>query len=340
MGNDDRWLFFFMQGAPCACRCKHCDFAVSASCKPVPISRLVEFTEPFIEARDKGEAVYKNLGIHLGDCALNHPELSSWVGFLKQHHIEGWLTQPANGIHTRGSKAWRPFLESLRSAGTEMLEFTLYGKEEIHDWFAGRKGGYAAIGTLADLWREMEGQIYWSVVVHKKNISQLGEIRSEILDIHGVECALTLWSYLGHGTAIEDLRIEASDVQQAESYVQEALESFRQESEWTEQLACLEETPFPLSPIVIHVAIDPTGKARIPYMPVSAGHEGIEFAALPVQSVSKFMSRWDNKYTNRINRYPLVHDLCRSYGDKGSTKLHDRQSVIRKWCSQRDLCMP
>jgi len=138
--------------------------------------------EPFVHLRDAHRAPYGNLAVFLGDCPLNYHALAGGVRYLRERNIEGWYSIPVNGFRLRPVEQWRPYLEGIRAAGAEILEFTLYGRHDTHDWFARRPRDYAAIGELARLWRqEMGGRTSWSVFVHKANLHELDELHAEIL---------------------------------------------------------------------------------------------------------------------------------------------------------------
>ncbi len=336
MRDDGRTLFLFPQAAPCSYRCKHCDFAASASFDAVPLNRLIEMVRPFVEARDRRDAPYKNLAVHLGDCPLNHPELSGWVAFLRQHNIEGWYSIAADGFRAPQFWDWRPYLEALRQARTEFLEFTLYGKGRTHDAFAARKGSYTAIRAVADLWREVGGKTIWFVFAHKDNLAELDEIRAEIAEAYQTDCAVHLWSYLGRGASIEELRLEAEDLRRASQSIQEQLAAFLPECEWVEQFRTGEEPPFPPNPAVIRATIDPAGRARIPYTPGPRGHQGVACGEMPVASVAEFIAAWHREYDSWRTHYPMVGQLCQKYGDAHGERLYDAQSVVLKWCDAYD----
>lgn len=331
MNSDDRWLFLFLKSTPCSCRCKHCDFAVSDAFASAKFAAGIQYVQPFVIARDTSTVPYNKMAVLFGDAPLNYSNLCDALAYLKQHEIEGWLSIPANGFRFQSDDKWLPLLETIRRAGTQILEFTLYGKKETHDWFAGRKGDYAAIHSLAHLWHELGGKTSWSIFVHKNNLTELTEIRSEILQTYGEPCMATLWAYLGHGTNLEHLRLERDDLNRVDQTVQADLESLKSESEWVAHLNTSEEPAFPADPCVMHVVVDGEGNTAIPYTRSAKGHRGIVIGRLP-QSISSFIQTWKREYQAWRNVYPPVRELCRVYGNPAGTKMYDRKSVVRKWC--------
>lgn len=333
MKNQDRWLFLFIQAVPCCYRCKHCSFAAPSGFKQLNMKYIIEISDYFVQEKDKQETTYKNIAINLGDCALNHSDLVQWVCYLKDLQIEGWRSIPVNGFYFQKYKKWKPVLESLKNAGTEFLEFTLYGLGKTHDWFAEKIGSYLSIRYLADIWSKMDGKTIWNIFIHKNNISQIDQLRSEILKAYKTRSSISLWSYLGYGTEIENLRIEKSDLNILDTLTCEELDYVKSEREWINELLDINEFPFPSNPGIIHISVDSSGDIRIPYTTTSKGHEGFVISKFPVDSVEITINKWYQEYKNWIKLYPSVKELCNKYGDKSSNKLHDKRSIIRKWCS-------
>lgn len=333
MDPKTRWLFLFLQAAPCAYHCKHCDFDATANFQLTPIERLKAFTQPFIEARDAGNAYYAHLAAHLGDCGLNHPDLSVWVTYLKQYDIEGWQSLPADGIRSRPSEQWRPYLDALHQAGTKYLEFSLYGLAETHDGFAGSPGSYASLFALADLWQQIGGQTSWFAFLHKHNLGEIAALEEQIAAQYATEMNLTTWNYQGRAVNIEDLRLERADLAQLSPGIQTRLEHLKTEHEWCELLEDDESLPFPSEPQVIRLAVDPAGIARIPYTNASAGLDGPICGQLPPSSLSSFLDGWKELHQAWSEAYPPTWMICQTFSDRSSERLYDQSSILRKWAS-------
>lgn len=337
MAAQDRYLFLFLKAAPCSCRCMHCDFAASGGSATLPSERVVEFVQPFIEARREGAVPYRKLSVLVGDAPLNHPDLAMCVEYLKRNGIEGWRSLSANGISSRRLDEWRPFLESVRSAGTEFLEFTLYGRADTHDWFARRSGDHDHLHSLARAWRDLGGKAIWFVLVHKKNLHDTRDIQSEIQDTYGDRCAPFAAAYLGNAAKHEDLRLDEADLDSLDEMTKDALGDLRPERQWAEELASSEDNPYPATPPVIRVAVEADGTARIPYTPAPGGHNGVEIGKLPLAEPGAFIDNWLRAYEAWRGGYPSLRTLSQSYGDRSETKLYDLSSIKAKWCSKHDL---
>jgi hypothetical protein len=332
MVEQTRWVFLFMQAVPCSYFCKHCFFAPTKNYKVVPYEQIIQRMQPFVDLRGNERSLYGNIAAHLDDCALNHPDLPSWVAYLKLHHVEGWQSIPADGFRRRTNEQWSSYLRVIKAAGTEIFEFTLYGgKPTTHDWFTGRKGSYAAIHSLAKMWHAVGGKTLWSLFIHKNNLQELGEIRNSIRNDYQTECPVRLWSFSGWGATQDELRIEKRDLELVDPFIRNELRDIRSEAEWVKELSNTDEPAFPKDPQVIRLVIDGSGQVKIPYTKATGGLDGIACGCSSTDAVDKIMNQWQKAYDTWRNWYPNTGVLCQEYGNSNNEKLYDRGSMIRKW---------
>jgi hypothetical protein len=331
MDPKERWAYLFIQAVPCGYRCRHCFFAPSKKYKAIPYERIIDMVQPFVDFRGNEKSPYGNLAVHVGDCALNHPNLPDLVAYMQPLNIDGWLSIASNGFRQRTGAQWQAYLAALRGAGTEYLEFTLYGKQATHDWFAGRKGSFTAIQSLAKMWLEIGGKTGWSLVIHKNNLTELGEIRAEIMKNYLAECPVWLWAYSGWGAGANELRIEQKDLEQLDPAIQAELSHVKSESEWVKELSSADEPAFSNDPQVMRIVLDSSGQVKIPYTKVRGGQDGVSCDCLSTDIVEEIMVKWQKAYGAWRASYPSLGRLCQNYSDRQSKKLYDKGSVIRKW---------
>jgi len=329
----DRWVFLLIQAVPCSYYCKHCLFAPSKHFKAMSGSNVIGAIQPFVDFLQNAQSPYQHIAVHVGDCALNLDDFPTVVRFLKEHNIEGWKSIASDGFRRRTWQSWMSYLQELRQAGTEILEFSLYGRHRTHDWFAGVKGSYKAIHSLAELWHRVDGKTLWGIFVHKRNLTEVSKLCFELRERYGAECSVATWSFLGWGVQIENLRIEKRDLEQLDSLLVNNLGELKTEREWMDELCRSDVSPFPETPRVIRLAIDPAGQVRIPYTAVGSGLNGLLCGNMSSMSVADIMEQWQRTYQTWLDVYPAVGHLCHKYGDARNERLYDRQSVIRKWCA-------
>ncbi len=333
--DDHRWLLLFIRAIPCSYFCKHCLFAPSKRFKAMSYDVIVRVIEPFAALlQEESTAVpYQNLAVYVGDCALNCDEFPKVVEFLKTHHIEGWQSVAADGFRNRSRQEWVSYLWALKQAGTEILEFSLYGCLETHDWFAGFPGSYKNIHTVARLWEEVGGKVLWSIFVHKRNLEEVAYLREALRKEYGVESEIVVWEYLGWGAQSDDLRIDNRDFARLDEATQKALANLRTEQEWIEELRHSSALPFALEPGVIHLSIDQSGIAKMPHTTASSGLEGISIGNIFFESAAEILYKWKQVYEGWASSYPSVGELARKYGDRDNGRLYSRNSIVRKWCA-------
>ena len=332
--GDSRWLFLFIRAIPCSYFCKHCLFAPSKRFKAMEYNTIVSAIQPFVTFQQKSRyAPYQDLAVYVGDCALNCQDFPKVVRFLKTHRIEGWQSVASDGFRKRSRQEWLSYLQDLKRAGTEILEFSLYGRGDTHDWFAGFRGSYEALHTVAGLWYEMGGRVLWSIFIHKRNLAELPHLRQELREKHRAESDIVVWGYLGWGTRIEELRIEKQDLEKLDGLSRKEIAHLKTEREWVGILGQSGEPPFSPAPDVIRLAIDGSGEVKIPYITAISGLDGISCGNVLSMPVTAVLEKWEQIYTAWVSAYPSVGYLCQNYGDVGNEHLYDEQSVIRKWCA-------
>ncbi len=335
MGNVP-WLLLFVRAIPCSYACKHCLFAPQKRFKAMTHFEVTEAIRRFynpLGGATEPLPYYRNLAVYVGDAALNFDDFPKVVSFLKEHGIEGWQSVAADGFRKRSHEEWKPYLQALRGAGTEVLEFSLYGLPKTHDWFAGYSGSYEDIRTVAEIWYEMGGEVLWSIFVHKRNLKEIAPLREDLRAKYGADAEVVLWDYLGWGAYSEALRVEEEDLQAMDEASKKFLKGVKTEREWIEQLEHMEARPFSLSPPVIQLAVEKSGEVGMPYTTVRGGLEGEVVGNVFVEPIADVFERWGQLYAEWVDSYPSVGELCRKYGDKSNRRLYNKASIIRKWCA-------
>jgi hypothetical protein len=331
MGKEQA-VFLFIKAAPCACRCRHCCFAAISAVAPLSLEQTLTLVQPFISARDTSDGIFRDLAVLLSDAPLNYPSLPDCNLFFRRNNIEGWYSIPANGFRYRQVSEWQPYLEALRESGTQRLEFTLYGQEDSHDQFSQRRGDFQAIRFLAHLWGELGGKTSWGVFIHKKNLSEIDGLRSHVMDTYQENCFVAVWSYLGRGAMLEDMRPEYDDIARLSEDIQQDLHALRSEREWVHHFLGSEASPYEPVPRVIHIVTGADGIARIPYRPVFQGHDGALIGELPSHSVGDVLELWHKKHDAWRAMFPSLGSLCEAYGNAEGTRVYGESSIKAKWC--------
>ena len=159
-----------IHGMPCTNYCQHCWVQGSVRKPRMPFDQIVFILEKLALLKEHVPAV----GFFLYDEPTNHPQ---FVEIIERAAELGLLHEdffiPTNGsILARSSDdTWK----RLKDAGMNWLQFTLYGLEQTHDQFAGRRGAFQNVITAAN--RATEHGIGWyvGVIFHAGNANELAD---------------------------------------------------------------------------------------------------------------------------------------------------------------------
>jgi hypothetical protein len=104
------------------------------------------------------------------------------------------------------------------------------------------------------------------------------------MDTYQENCLVAVWSYPGRGAMLEDMRPEYDDIKRLSPGIQQDLQALRPESECVNQFLGSIASAYEPALHVIHIVTGVDGMARIPYRPVSQGHDGVPVGGLPSHS--------------------------------------------------------
>ena len=186
---------------------------------------------------------------------------------------------------------------------------------------------------MAGLWYEIGGRVLCIIFMHKRNLAELSYLRRGLRKKYRAESDVVVWSYLGWGGRIEELRMEKGDLEKLDDLSRKELDHLETERKWVEMLEHSSELPFSLDPDVIRLAIDGSGEAKIPYVPATGGLDGISCGNVFSMPVAAVLEKRERIYKEWASAYPSIGYLCRNYGDADNDRLYDQQGVIQKWCA-------
>lgn len=118
-----------------------------------------------------------------------------------------FMATNAAGLARRPDAEW----QALKVRGFDWLSFTLYGFEDAHDRFAGRKGAYSDIMQAIE--RSNRNGINWyaGVLLHKGNLSEVEVLTKHLKDM-GAQTA-GAFPAMWQGRAMELARLKRADIE-------------------------------------------------------------------------------------------------------------------------------
>jgi MoaA/NifB/PqqE/SkfB family radical SAM enzyme len=191
---------------PCTNRCRHCWTQGSVTHQRVPARQVRFVLEKLADLR----STTPQLGFFLYDEPTNHPQFIEIMERAVQLElIDDQFFLPTNGsiLAQAPDDTW----ERLRNTGCDYLQFTVYGLEQTHDRFAGRKGAFQNIVTAARRANEFGIGWYAGVILHQGSVSELPDAIAYVrgLDPTG-ESRVGWFPFLwqGRGRDAERVRID------------------------------------------------------------------------------------------------------------------------------------
>jgi MoaA/NifB/PqqE/SkfB family radical SAM enzyme len=159
-----------LHAMPCTNHCKHCWTNGSRQHRPVPVEQVFFVLDKLAEMRKS----IPQGAFFLYDEPTTHPH---FIEIVERAAELGLLWEsfflPTNGsvLARAGDETW----QRLKRAGADCLQLTVYGLEQTHDTFAGRRGAFQDLVTTVR--RAMEHDVAWyaGVLLHADNVDELPE---------------------------------------------------------------------------------------------------------------------------------------------------------------------
>jgi MoaA/NifB/PqqE/SkfB family radical SAM enzyme len=162
--------------------------------------------EQLSSMKDKGCAVmplfYYEPTIHPGFLRIFGR--MSKLGLIPEYFF---MATNGAGLARRPDEEW----QALKSLGFDWLSFTLYGFEESHDRFAGRKGSYQDIMQTIERANAHEINWYAGVLLHKGNVSEVETLVPRLKEM-GAKTA-GVFPAMWQGRAMELARLDRADIE-------------------------------------------------------------------------------------------------------------------------------
>jgi hypothetical protein len=192
---------------PCTNRCRHCWTEGSSADRGVPEEQVNFVLRKLAELR----ADIPNLWFFLYAEPTAHPQ---FIGIVEQAAQLGlirdgfFLPTNGSGLAKAPDETW----ERLKNAGCRCLQLTVYGLEQTHDAFAGRRGAFQNIVAITRRARGHEIAWYAGIILHSGNVGELIATISSIktLDPNG-SSQVGWFPFLWQGRGREAHRVRAAE---------------------------------------------------------------------------------------------------------------------------------
>ncbi|MBR6425879.1 MAG: hypothetical protein IKS29_07995 [Oscillospiraceae bacterium] len=276
---------------PCACRCRYCLLSWDGMCVGADYERSEAYARRFYAWLRENRPDLK-FSFSFG-YSMEHPKLFEALPFLQETDSPTGRFLQCDGMAFREGAELTDFLQALRAAGVESLNFTFYGLEAYHDRFAARPGDFAHMLKMLAEAKKLGFSVSAGIPLNKENASQ-AEALAALLTSKGAEVRLIVPHGEGRGRFLEPIRFSLAEYEQLSPALREQLNRsvYRPEGEWVRERA-FRQTPnrllilslttenidwFEVSPfdaVISHAeALDEAYYAAIPSLEELTGHYG------------------------------------------------------------------
>lgn len=194
---------------PCGCRCRYCLLSWDGHLPgpEYPIAEQVgrRFYQWFRENRPEVRFIF-----YFG-FSMDTPYLRQNLAFSRETGSPAARLLQMDGLKYRTPAQAEDFFRMLKEEGVELVDFTFYGTEAYHDAFAGRKGDFAYMLSLAKIAHRQGLQVEMGAPVTRENLSQMAELVKTLEQAEPDKLFLFLPHELGKGASLAPYRLRVED---------------------------------------------------------------------------------------------------------------------------------
>ena len=298
--------------APCFCRCRYCLLSWDGHVSGADWERSVSLAERWIKEL-KEQTPDINSSFSFG-YSMEHPDIKEALVTLRRLGSPTADFLQCDGMKMRDEKECASLMETLVSEGVKELNFTVYGKEEYHDRFAGRKGDYELILRMMKAAKNAGLYFTAGVPLTGGNIEQTDEVVNVLKDAGCGKIRLFIPHEEGRGKSLSEIRLRKSELQRISPENRGLLngEIYKTESQWLKE-------PEPVR-----------GEERMILISLCADNID-EYEKRGALSVLKEVERLDEEY---YAAFPDFKELAEIYGDKGGDKLYRIRDLYHHYRSR------
>ena len=111
-----------------------------------------------------------------------YPEIIELLSYVRNLGLVYMPLLSTNGIGLVTRKEWKDILKEFRKSGVKVLNMSLFGEKDYHNWFAGRNDSYQLIRRAAQRAKEMGFRLKWNLFVTSQNADQIARLAEELED--------------------------------------------------------------------------------------------------------------------------------------------------------------
>lgn len=293
---------------PCACRCRYCLLSWDGRCVGADYDRSQRLAERFYTWLKQ---THPELTFNFAfGYSMDHPKLLDALDFLNGiGSVTGRFLQ-CDGMAFRSEEELNDLMSGLQAHGVRALNFTFYGTEAYHDRFAGRRGDFAHLLSMARAARGQSLSVSAGVPLTRENAGQ-AEALLRILQEAGLfDVRLFVPHGEGRGAALEPVRLREEDLWALPINLREKLNRkvYQTEAEWCK------------------IGGGEPEKSRTLLLSLTEQNmDRLERTAF--DEIIESLEALDEAY---YAAFPSFKALLEAYGDREGTKLYSRRDLFAR----------
>lgn len=291
---------------PCRAHCRYCLLSSNGVITGIDYERGKQLAERLIretrEWRNDFRCFY-----YIGYC-MDSEHLMDYIRFSQIHEGPSARFLQMNGFSPRTYEETLGMMKSLRHAGIELIDITLYGTEEYHDRFAGRVGDFDYLIRILNTAEECGLKVHISCPIHKENLTQAEALLRLLGDYRDLSFFLPHGK--GRGCTLNHLRLDISDYATLSSKVKERLGVCETEGE-----------------LIAHASEYAPQNRTLTLVLKPENIETLE--QMDAKEIIRYLEELDDQYYHTI---PPVEELAALYGSKRGVRMYRRfRDLYLEW---------
>ena len=294
---------------PCQAHCSYCLLSSYGQTSGVNYRQSTQFAHRVLaELSEKKHDIRGSF--YIGYC-MDTPDLWDYIRFSREHLSPGAGFLQMNGFAFREEKELHSIMQRIHDEGVELIDLTIYGAEEYHDRFAGRKGDFKLVMQMMSAAAKSDLPVNISIPLLQSNLNQLEELTKILSDYPVHKFSYFLPHSKGRGKTLQDQRITQEQFESLPDRIRNAFSKIphRTEAEWLKSGEWEQPEKRNLTLVLKRDNIR-------------------SFELMNAVEIIAYLEELDDRF---LIQMPTISELAERYGDPENDQLFRFRDLLLKW---------